>query len=58
MNLLGERNRKPRRNLSGMVKYRPIELGARLMAGRLSLEQLVMVRVHCPQHYIWRYPAP
>ena len=33
----------------GMVEYRPLELGARLMAGRLSLEQLVMVRIHCPQ---------
>jgi hypothetical protein len=39
----------PRRNISGMVEYRPLELGARLMAGRLSLEQLVVVRIHCPQ---------
>ena len=37
-----------------MVEYRPLELGARLMAGRLSLEQLVVVRIHCPQPETWR----
>jgi hypothetical protein len=40
-----------------MVEYRPLELGARLMAGRLSLEQLVVVRIHCPQPHIWRILA-
>jgi hypothetical protein len=41
-----------------MVEYRPLELGARLMAGQLSLEQSVVVRIHCPQPHIWRYTAP
>ena len=26
------------------------QLGTRLMAGQLPLEQLVVVRIHCPQH--------
>lgn len=39
-----------------MIQYRPLDrllkqlLGTRLMAGRLSLEQSVVVRIHCPQH--------
>ena len=42
----------PRRNSMGKVEYSPLELGARLTAGRLSLEQLVMVRIHCPQLFM------
>ncbi len=32
-----------------MVKYRPLELGARPMAGRLTLDQQIGVRLLCPQ---------
>lgn|GEM_PF-2870982 len=38
-----------------MIQYHPLDrllkqlLGTRLMAGRLSLEQSVVVRIHCPQ---------
>ena len=32
-----------------MVEYRPLELGARPMAGRLTLDQLIRVRILCPQ---------
>jgi hypothetical protein len=37
-------------SLSGHGRICPAgTVGARLMVGRLSLEQLVMVRIHCPQ---------
>jgi hypothetical protein len=49
--------RAPRRNISSMVEYRPLELGARPMAGRLTLDQQIGVRLLCPQPYIWRYTA-
>ena len=38
-----------------MLQYRPLDrttivlVGARLMAGRLTLDQLVVVQIHCPQ---------
>ena len=32
-----------------MVEYRPLELGARPMAGRLTLDQQIGVRLLCPQ---------
>ena len=40
-----------------MVEYRPLELGARPMAGLLTLDQPIEVRILCPQPKIWRYVA-
>ena len=37
-----------------MVEYRPLELGARPMAGRLTLDQLIGVQILCPQPEPWR----
>ena len=33
-----------------MVEYRPLAVGARPMAGRLTLDQPIGVRLLCPQH--------
>ena len=35
--------------LDGMVKYRPLVLRARPMAGQLTLDQSIEVRILCPQ---------
>ncbi len=41
-----------------MIEYRPLgELGARLMAGRLTLDQLIVVQIHCPQPGKYRREA-
>ena len=47
---LREKTIHPCLNIRGMLEYRPHNvLGARLMAGQLTLDQFVEVRILCPQ---------